>query len=83
MFAGKPLPEGYDPDTHALVDREVLAVLEVVEKDGVSHSCRARWPSSMLCFKQLTLPGFHPQANFNRSGYTAPQQTIFDNGTGS
>jgi hypothetical protein len=36
LFGGKPLPEGYDLDTDELLDRGALAMIEVVEKDGVS-----------------------------------------------
>ena len=36
LFAGKALPEEYDLDTDALLDREALARVEVTEKDGMS-----------------------------------------------
>jgi hypothetical protein len=38
LFGGKPLPEGYDLDTDELLGREALALVEVVEKDGVSYN---------------------------------------------
>lgn len=38
LFAGKPLPEGYDLDTDALLGREALAVVDVEEKDGASYN---------------------------------------------
>jgi len=38
LFAGKPLPEGYDLDTDALRNREALAVVEVVEKEGLFYN---------------------------------------------
>jgi hypothetical protein len=37
LFAGKPLPDGYDLDTDALRNREALALVEVVEKNGVLY----------------------------------------------
>jgi hypothetical protein len=38
LFAGKALPEQYDLDTDALLDREALALVEVTEKDGMSYN---------------------------------------------
>jgi hypothetical protein len=38
LFAGKPLPDDYDLDTDALRNREALALVEVVERDGVSYN---------------------------------------------
>ena len=38
LFAGKPLPDDYDLDTDALLNREALALVEVVEKEGVLYN---------------------------------------------
>lgn len=38
LFAGKALPEAYDLDTDALLDREALALVEVIEKDGMTYN---------------------------------------------
>ena len=38
LFGGKALPEEYDLDTDALLDREALALVEVTEKDGMSYN---------------------------------------------
>jgi hypothetical protein len=38
LFAGKPLPDGYDLDTDALRNREALAVVEVIDRDGVLYN---------------------------------------------
>jgi hypothetical protein len=38
LFAGKPLPEGYDLDTDALRNREAWAVVEVIDRDGVLYN---------------------------------------------
>ncbi len=38
LFGGKPLPEAYNLDTDALLGREALALVKVVEKDGMSYN---------------------------------------------
>jgi hypothetical protein len=38
LFAGKPLPEGYDLDTDALRNREAWAVVEVIDRDCVLYN---------------------------------------------
>jgi hypothetical protein len=38
LFGGMPLPDDYDLDTDALPKREALAVVEVVERDGVFYN---------------------------------------------
>jgi len=38
LFAGKLLPDDYDLDTDALRKHEALALVEVVERDGVSYN---------------------------------------------
>ena len=38
LFGGKPLPDDYDLDTDALRNREALALVEVVDPDGVLYN---------------------------------------------
>jgi hypothetical protein len=38
LFGGMPLPEGYDLDTDALRKREALAVVEIIDRDGVYYN---------------------------------------------
>ena len=38
LFAGKPLPDGYDLDTDALRGREATALVEVIDRDGVLYN---------------------------------------------
>jgi len=38
LFGGMPLPDDYDLDTDALRKREAVAVVEVVERDGVLYN---------------------------------------------
>jgi hypothetical protein len=38
LFAGKPLPDGYDLDTDALRNREAWALVEAIDRDGVLYN---------------------------------------------
>jgi hypothetical protein len=38
LFGGMPLPDDYDLDTDALRKREALAMVEIVERDGVLYN---------------------------------------------
>jgi hypothetical protein len=38
LFGGMPLPDGYDLDTDALYKREALAVVEIIDRDGVYYN---------------------------------------------
>jgi hypothetical protein len=38
LFGGMPLPERYDPDTDALYKRDALAVVEIIDRDGVYYN---------------------------------------------
>jgi hypothetical protein len=38
LFGGRPLPDDYDLDTDALRNREALAVVEVIEREGVLYN---------------------------------------------
>jgi len=64
LFGGRALPEGYDLETDALLDKEALLVVETVSKDGQERNRVAQ----LLPIRAAARPATVPAAPATRPG---------------